>query len=70
MKGNRVLEKPGKYSLDIYLVHIGLVEGVFLTTFSVNVKILIFAVSVTILTVLCYQLSEYLYGKIQKALKL
>lgn len=70
VKGNRVLERQGKYSLDIYLVHIGLVEGVFLTTFSVNVKVIIFAASVAILTVLCYQISEFLYGKIQKALKI
>ena len=70
VKGNCVLEKPGKYSLDIYLVHIGLVEGVFLTAFSINVKVIIFAASVAILTVLCYWVSEFLYGKIQKALKI
>lgn len=70
VNGNRMLEKPGKYSLDIYLVHIGLVEGVFLSTFSVNIKVIIFAVSVAILTVLCYWVSEFLYGKIQKALKI
>lgn len=67
VKGNFVLEKPGKYSLDIYLVHIGLVEAIFLTILNVNVKIIIFVTSVAILTALCYQVSEFLYRKIQNA---
>ena len=70
VRGNRVLEITGKYSLDIYLIHIGIVEGIFLTAFSVNVKVIIFALSVTVLTVLCHQVSGFLYGKIQNTLKI
>lgn len=65
VRGNHELEIFGKTSLDIYLVHIGMVEGIFITAFSVNVKVMIFALSVTVLTVLCHQVSGFLYRKIQ-----
>lgn len=66
VKSNCVLQKVGKYSLDIYLVHIGLVEGIFFMNIDVNIKIIIFIFSTAIITILCYQVSEFVNKKVQR----
>lgn len=70
LSGDYILEKLGKYSLDIYLVHIGIVEAVFLLPINMNVKVIFFAAVVIILTVMCYKISEFLYVRIQKIFSL
>lgn len=68
VKGNIAFQRIGKYSLDIYLVHIGLVEGIFLMNLKFNRKITVFIIAVAIITVLCHQISEYISKKVQNCL--
>ena len=68
VKGNIALRRIGKYSLDIYLVHIGLVEGIFLMNMKLNIKIAVFIIAVAIITVLSYQISEYINKRAQNYL--
>ena len=68
--GNTILGKLGKCSLDIYLVHIGIVEYVFLTNMNLNYKIMLFFVVVSIVTVICYSMAECIYKNIITVLKI
>lgn len=70
IKGNPILGRLGKCSLDIYLVHIGIVEFVFLLPINVNYKIIMFIGIVGIVTAICYFLAEYIDKKIVSVLKL
>lgn len=70
IKSNSILGRLGKCSLDIYLVHIGIVEFVFLSSMNVNYKILLFIGIVGLVTAICYFTAEFIDKKIATALKL
>lgn len=62
VKENRLYIEVGKASLDLYLIHIGVVEGVFLMDMSLNMKIVFFIILSAVFTVVNYCLSEKVYG--------
>lgn len=58
MGNNKVLEKIGKTSLTMYLVHIGVVDSIFLLNIGINSKIVIFVIITAIGTTVCALISE------------
>ena len=70
IKGNSVFERVGKISLDIYLVHIGLLEAVFSHQIDINYIILIYIGVVVILTIINHLISEKLFTRIKKLFRL
>lgn len=65
-KGNRALEKIGRASLDIYLIHVGYVKYVFQLNMSSDIKILLFVGLVGAVTAACYFISEYIEKRLLK----
>ena len=70
IKGSRMLENIGKCSLDIYLLHIGIVESVMLVNYNLNYKILIFLGVVGIVSFICFFSAEFIDKKLLSVLKL
>lgn len=64
IKGNAVLRVIGKGSLDIYLVHIGIVEYVFLLRMKLDFKILLFICVAVIAAWFCYYVSVFVDKKV------
>lgn len=69
IRGNIILQKIGKVSLPMYLVHIGIVDSIFGMSFDINAKVIIFVVVITVGTVVCYLISEYIYKIISSKVK-
>lgn len=63
-KSNRFFKLVGICSLDIYLIHIGIVDRVYSLDVDTNIKIVIFIAIVGIGTVSCYFISESCYKKL------
>lgn len=61
VRENRLYTGVGKASLDLYLVHIGIVEGVFMMDMKLNMKIAIFISLSAAFTMVNYCLSEKVY---------
>lgn len=58
IRKNKMLERIGKASLAMYLVHIGVVDSAFELNMNINVKVIAFVAITVIGTVICYLLSE------------
>lgn len=61
IKYNIAFKRLGKYTLDIYLVHIGIVETVFSLNCDLNIKVLVFILNVALGTILSFWGSEKIY---------
>lgn len=66
VKQNIVFKSIGKYTLDIYLVHIGIVESVFLLNYDLNIKVCIFILLTAFVALFSHFISEKLY-KVKKS---
>ena len=61
---NIVFETVGKASLAMYLVHIGVVDLIYLLDITTEMKTLIFVLITSIGTTTCYLMSEHIIRKI------
>lgn len=57
---NIVFEAVGKASLAMYLVHIGVVDLIYLLDIATEMKTLIFVLITSIGTITCYLISEHI----------
>ena len=64
IRENKVYRHIGNLSLDIYLIHVGIVESVFLLDMDINLKISLFILISGVFTILSYYLSEAVVKKI------
>lgn len=58
---NPVLKWFGNYSLDCYLMHIGVVECIYSLKLNVNLKTVLFVTIVSVGILICYNISEKCY---------
>ncbi len=63
---NKILYRVGVYSLDCYLIHVGVVDSIYLLRMNADFKTLLFMFMVFAGTVICYKISEKCYGKIYR----
>lgn len=61
-----IFKRIGKMSLDIYMIHIGIVETIFTKNISINIKVLIFIIITFFFSTICNICSDSIYNKIYK----
>lgn len=65
VRNNKLYSIIGKISLDLYLIHIGIVESVFMMGMDTNFMIVVFMITSGVLAVASYFFSEKIYKAIR-----